>query len=130
MSLFLTQSQNTILRVSKEHRDFIEHDTDIESDAKKYNIEVEFFKDDKSHVIVFHDLKNYNCQSYEPCHLNDMIMHESEMYTSNPEEFLEKVKKLLKNTTIDYAVYDYETCPDFDKLHEKLEKVSFRFFII
>lgn len=126
MGLLFTQSQNTILKVTEEERDFIENDTDLIDRSKSFKIEVDFMENGDEHIIVFHNGEPYREELYDE-------FSGDKMYTPTHKEedkdtFKKRVQKLLKETEPDYAVYDYDTSPNLEKMSKNLDEVKHRFF--
>ena len=132
MAIIFVQSQNTFLELSKEAFEFVECDTDLEVRARDFDIKVEFFKSKKEQFIIFHNGEPEHIElGYE---FSDKSIYEVKPISrpkykvSKSEFFMSQVKKLLKETEPDYAVYDYNLSPDLDKESINLKNVQHRIF--
>lgn len=126
MGVLFSQSQNTILRVTGEERDFIENDTDLIYRSRSFDIEIDFIENEDEHIIVFHNGEKHTEELYDE--FSGKRMYTPVYMEQDKDVFLKRVKKLLKETEPDYSVYDYDTSPNLEEMSKNLGAVKNRFF--
>lgn len=124
MGLLFRQSQNTILRVTKEEKDFIENRTDLTKKSRSFDIEIDFLKNEDEHIIVFHNGEQHTEELYDE--FSGKKMYTPVYMEEDRDVFEKRVQKLLTETKVKNV--NDPNVPDLKEMAKNLGAVKNRFF--